>query len=164
MSRTRRAFFGLGVLFTLLATAGIALAEEGAAGPDALGAAMDILIKVFVLATVLEMAFTTIFNWKFFLERFHDKGWKTPIMVIVIFSLCRTGDLHLFSLIITELFGTGHPVNINVDCALSALLLAGGSGGINTLFTKLKMRDPNAVQQRADQLQTALKERQAAKV
>jgi len=121
---------------------------------DSLSKGLDLLVKFFMLAVVIEVAFSTIFQWKIYLKYLHDKGWKTPIIVITAFIFCKTANLNIVGELVTVLFGSTHKINNTIGLFLTALLLAGGSSGMNTLFSKLKIRDPEAIQKRADSLKS----------
>ncbi|WP_320175685.1 bZIP transcription factor [Maridesulfovibrio sp.] len=104
--------------------------------------ALTLLFKTFILATFIEVSFTTLFDWRFFIKHTYNKGWKTPIIVITLFIFCKSAELDIVQKLINILFGNGHSVNANIDFFLTSMLLAGGSGSMNTLFKKLKLRDP----------------------
>ncbi|TIH19848.1 hypothetical protein D0S45_00485 [Marinifilum sp. JC120] len=110
--------------------------------------ALTLLFKTFILATFIEVSFTTLFDWRVFIKHTYNKGWKTPVIVITLFIFCKSADLDIVQKLVTILFGDGHPVNANIDFFLTSMLLAGGSGSMNALFEKLKIRDPKQREKR----------------
>lgn len=134
-----------------------------ASAPDnSLSEGLDLLVKFFMLAVVIEVAFSTIFQWKIYLKFLHDRGWKTPIIVVTAFIFCKTANLNIVGELVTVLFGSTHEINSTIGLFLTALLLAGGSSGMNTLFSKLKIRDPKAIQKRAEGLKSELEKKKTA--
>lgn len=148
-------------IVVLLLLCAPAFAENPPAN-DSISKGLDLLLKFFMLAVVIEVAFATIFQWKIYLKYFHDKGYKTPIIVVISFIFCKTANLNIVGELVTVLFGKAHEINNNIGLFITALLLAGGSSGMNTLFSKLKIRDPDAIQKRAESLQSELEKKKAA--
>jgi len=143
---------------TVLLLCGLAFAAAPATD-DSLSKGLDLLVKFFMLALVIEVAFSTIFQWKIYLKFLHDRGWKTPIIVVTAFIFCKTANLNIVGELVTVLFGSTHEINNTISLFLTALLLAGGSSGMNTLFSKLKIRDPEAIQKRAEGLKSELEKK-----
>ncbi|WP_421901791.1 hypothetical protein [Maridesulfovibrio sp.] len=110
--------------------------------------ALTLLFKTFILATFIEVSFTTLFDWRYFIKHTYNKGWKTPIIVITLFIFCKSAELNIVQKLVAILFGEGHSVNANIDYFLTSMLLAGGSGSMNSLFEKLKLRDPKQREKR----------------
>lgn len=54
-----------------------------------------ILIVFLVLSIVFEVALTPIFNWRFFLQHFEGKGYKTPIIITLAFVVFWSYDLDI---------------------------------------------------------------------
>jgi hypothetical protein len=131
------------------------------ASNDSISKGLDLLVKFFMLAVVIEVAFATIFQWKIYLKYFHDKGYKTPLIVVVSFIFCKTANLNIVGDLLKILFEKSHEINNYIGLFITALLLAGGSSGMNSLFSKLKIRDPDAIQKRADGLQSELEKKKA---
>ena len=109
----------------------------------------NVLGMYFVLAVVIEVALNVVFQWRPFVVHFHGKGVKTPVAVIVSgaivygYGLDIIRDLLLvMGLDNVDKFGGG---------LVTALLLAGGSSSINTIFIALKLRDPKAMDEKAAQ-------------
>jgi len=140
------------IIFTSLAfAADPATPTTAASTPDgAIGDAFNILVKLALLSVVVEVAFTTLFTWKWYLIYLHDKGWKVPIVVVTTFLLCKDLNLDIFGQLVEVLFGKSP--NTNLGLFLTSLLLAGGSSSFYTLFTKLNIRNPTEVEERARRL------------
>ncbi|SDL38363.1 hypothetical protein SAMN05660337_2853 [Maridesulfovibrio ferrireducens] len=145
----------LTTIFTFLliiTSTSYALAGGVQNSPEKYTDVFDLLINIFILATVIEVAFSIVFNWKIFLLHMHDKGWKVPIIVVTTFLFCKTANLHLVGDLVNLLFTKAHTLNANLDYFLSALLLAGGSGSVNTIFEIIKLRDPKMIQARYERV------------
>jgi hypothetical protein len=111
--------------------------------PGALEQSFRILMAVFVLAVLLENAFALLFNWRLFLEFFVGKAWRTPIMFFGALIIVRTFELDL----VAQLFRAYNPglnpqtgVGIWFTSAITAMVLAGGSVGVNRVFVALGFR------------------------
>ncbi|GEM_PF-1347764 len=155
----------LAALVTVLlpAVSGFA-AEEAASGgaQDPMMRGIDLLARFFVLSVVIEVAYSTLFNWKVYLAHLHDKGYKTPILVVTLFAFCWSTNLDIVGELVHTLFNKTAKPNAVVGTFLTALLLAGGSGAMNTLFDRLKIRNRKAVDERARALQETLAQERAA--
>ena len=136
----------------LITAASYAMAGETQNNTEKYNDIFDLLINIFILATVIEVAFSIVFKWKIFLLHMHDKGWKVPIIVVTTFFFCKTANLQLVGDLVKLLFNEAHTLNTNLDYFLSALLLAGGSGSINTIFEIIKLRDPKMLQARYERI------------
>lgn len=113
----------------------------GSAGPwgAAYAPAFKILFALFVLAVVLEWGLAVLFNWRWFLEIFEAKGLKTLISVLFAYWVVAQYDLDLMTRLINILWGTKHSSDY-VSRFISALVLAGGSSGVNTMLIALGFR------------------------
>lgn len=125
-----------------------------------LNTSFTILVSAFVLAVLLESAFALLFNWRLFLEFFVGKAWRTPIMFVAALVVVRAFHLDLMS----SLFDAyaqrpdGVPSSGSwFTSALTAMILAGGSVGVNQILVTLGFRS----QIRSDSPQTPLKQDEA---
>jgi hypothetical protein len=100
----------------------------------------EILIKFLVLSVIFEVALTPIFNWRIFIIRFDKKGYKTPITIMLALLTFWIYDLDIFAEILA-FFGLPGEKGI-MGKVITALLIAGGSSGVLTIFTKLGIRNP----------------------
>lgn len=113
----------------------------GSAGPwgAAYAPAFKVLFALFVLAVVLEWGLAVLFNWRWFLEIFEAKGLKTLISVMFAYWVVAQYDLDLMTRLVNILWGTKHSPDY-VSRFISALVLAGGSSGVNTMLVALGFR------------------------
>lgn len=118
--------------------------DRAPAIPDAaLSRSFTILMSAFVLALLLESAFALLFNWRLFHELFVGKAWKTPIMFIAALAVVRQFDLDLMA----TLFDAYNPPADGkaspggwLTSSLTAMILAGGSAGVNNVLVGLGFR------------------------
>jgi hypothetical protein len=121
----------------------------------------DILIKFLVLSVIFESALTPIFNWRIFLEYFDEKGLKTPITVILALLTFWVYDLDIFREVLVS-FGLPDKSGF-VGKVITALLIAGGSNGVLTIFDKLHIRDLKARKTKAGEARAQLQARKESK-
>jgi hypothetical protein len=125
-------------------------------------ASLNALTVLFVTAVLLESAFATIFNWRVFLTYFNERGIKTIIMVIVSLIVVWVFKLDVMASLIAayklpagslqgndaalalaaEFTKTSGPVSTFV----TALILAGGSAGVNNVMMALGFRSNRAAE------------------
>ena len=126
----------------------------------------EILVLLFVISVVFETALTPIFNWRVFARFCEGKGFKTPLTVIAAVALLWNYDIDIFRHIIDAFAdagggeGTAESKSTFLGRIITGLLVAGGSGAVFNIFTKLKLRDPGKL---AEKAQTARKEAEAKK-
>ena len=101
--------------------------------------AFKVLFTLFVLALVLESGLAVLFNWRWFLEVFDAKGLKTLISVGFAYWVVAQYDLDLMTRLVNILWGAPDGSDI-VGRFLTALVLAGGSSGVNTMLVALGFR------------------------
>jgi len=116
-----------------------------------------ILIVFLVLSIVFEVALTPIFNWRFFLQHFEGKGYKTPIVIILAFVVFWSYDLDIVKDLLNAL---DYHAKMSVGGQfLTALLIAGGSDGIFRIFTKLGIRNPVERKEKADEARESMRKK-----
>lgn len=100
-------------------------------------------MAAFVIAVLLESAFALLFNWRLFLEFFVGKAWRTPIMFVAAVIIVRAFELDL----VAQLFSAYNPeANATIGrgtwftSAITGMVLAGGSVGVNRLLVALGFR------------------------
>lgn len=110
---------------------------------DAVNTSFRILMLAFVLALLLESAFALLFNWRLFLEFFAGKAWRTPIMFLGALLVVKAFHLDLMA----RLFDAYNPTSVGARSlgtgftqVLSAMVLAGGSAGVNRILVALGFR------------------------
>lgn len=100
------------------------------------------LTKLFVLAVLLENAFALIFNWRIYQAYFSGRGTRTLVMVAVALLLVYQLDLDIVADLVKAYDGS--TANGMVTGVVTALILAGGSSGVNTVMHALGYRDNKA--------------------
>jgi len=97
-----------------------------------------VLVVFFLLSAVIESALTPLFNWRLFLAWSLNKGVRTPITVLFAVIIVRGYGLDIFRDILQAV---GESVGPCIGGqVLTALLLAGGSSGVNKLLQTWKVR------------------------
>ncbi|MDE2914183.1 MAG: hypothetical protein OXL68_14805 [Paracoccaceae bacterium] len=126
----------------------------------------EILVLLFVISVVFETALTPIFNWRVFARFCEGKGVKTPITVIAAVVLLWNYDIDIFKHIIDAFADAGGGEGADQAAVVGAqgaaeskstflgriitgLLVAGGSGAVFNIFTKLNLRDPGKLAEKA---------------
>jgi hypothetical protein len=102
-------------------------------------AAFKILFAALVMAAIIEWALSVVFNWRWFLVVFDAKGLKTIITLVVSLIVVSSFDLDIVRELINVLRNANYPSSIPTRL-LSALVIAGGSAGVNSLMVTLGMR------------------------
>jgi hypothetical protein len=109
---------------------------------DALGASFNVLVAAFVLALLLESAFALLFNWRLFQVYFIGKAWRTPIMLASAWLVVEAFNFDLMAALMSAYYPgsatrTAHGWHTSL---LTAMILAGGSVGVNRILTTLNFR------------------------
>ena len=129
-----------------------AVAVDGTASGDAnvLGASALTLLRLFVLAVVLESAMTVIFQWRPVAANLDPRAARPLATFILAVLLVATLDLDIVGSLARSY--AVHPGRVaDADhwetVLLTALVLAGGSAGINSMLRSLGYRsiDPDPV-------------------
>ena len=126
----------------------------------------EILVLLFVISVVFETALTPIFNWRVFARLFEGKGVKTPLTVIAAVALLWNYDIDIFKHIIDAFApdkGSAAAPSTFLGRIITGLLVAGGSGAIFNIFTKLKLRNPKELARKADKTRAAAAEARKAR-
>ncbi|MDH4371627.1 MAG: hypothetical protein OEV99_17565 [Nitrospira sp.] len=100
---------------------------------------MAALTLVFVLAVLLEHAFSTLFNWRVFLTYFSRTGVKTIIMVVASWLVVREFGVDIVAELVT-VYRTNPQPSGWLSQFLTALILASGSTGVFNLMRALGYR------------------------
>jgi hypothetical protein len=100
------------------------------------------LFRVFVLAVLLESALALIFNWRPFIIYFDGRGVRTVISLALSWTVTWFLRLDL----VEELYKAAHgPDQVydlqGVGIFITALVVAGGSAGVNNIFRALGFRE-----------------------
>jgi len=121
----------------------ISVARTPEVPPAALDQSFRILMAAFVIAVLLENAFALLFNWRLFLEFFVGKAWRTPIMFLGALIIVRSFDLDLVAQLFRAYSPEGNAAigqGTMFTSAITAMVLAGGSVGVNRVFVALGFR------------------------
>ena len=119
---------------------------------------VNILMVLLVISVVFETALTPLFNWRIFARHCEGKGVKTPITILAAIALLWSYDIDIFRSIIDAFNNvseqSGAPNSTESSSSLfgrimTGFLVAGGSGAIFNIFSKLGLRDPKQIQQKA---------------
>ncbi|WP_348838157.1 hypothetical protein [Xanthobacter sp. KR7-65] len=120
---------------------GRALAQDAGVGPAVLVSGLaNELVGLFVVATILESALATLFNWRLYREFFNGKAVKTIIMVAFGYAIVTLFNYDVVYRIIASAGGEGSQGPLSRF--LSAMVLAGGSAAVYQLFKALGLRPP----------------------
>lgn len=134
---TRR---GLALTMALALAALPAAAQDGAATSDALGRVAVELGQFAIVVVVVESALSALFNWRVWRQVFNQRALKTPVMFAAGLLVVLGFGYDIFARILNDV-GAGIEAQGNWGSVLiSALIIAGGSSGINTLFRNLGLR------------------------
>lgn len=119
---------------------------------------IDMLVMIFILAVLIEVALSVLFRWRVFLRKAEGKGWKFPIAFVVSLAIVIAHQIDLPSDVVVafaDKLADGNSdtpaFSKEVGFAISALIIAGGSSSVNSVFERLGWRNPLAQQQKAEQ-------------
>ncbi len=122
-------------------------ADAGEGGPSVVAELGEALVKLFVLAVLLESALALIFNWRPFVVVFDGRGVKSIISFlgawVVVGSLHPEAIKELMEGYGTTLTATGE----DVATILEAMIVAGGSAGVNNMLRALGFRSRDRVEE-----------------
>lgn len=108
---------------------------------DAFNTAGEALIELFIYALIIESALAIIFNWRIFKVYFDGRGIRTVIAISVSLFVVYTFDIDILSELAHEFRNmSGEPGTENSGLIITALVIAGGSGGVHRLLTVLNFR------------------------
>ncbi|MBL8296916.1 MAG: hypothetical protein JNN30_01100 [Rhodanobacteraceae bacterium] len=129
---------------TPVATALAAEAGSNAASsntpPKSIEQLLPQLLGLFVVATVLELALSLLFQWRLYREFFNGRAVKTLVMIAAGYAVVLCFDYDIFARIAEHAGGKGTTGTFSQF--LSACVLAGGSAGVYELFKALGLRPP----------------------
>lgn len=138
----------LTTILTVVLAPTCALAQQVAAAPASqldMSAIATELGRVLVLVIVIESAMTALFNWRLYRVLFGGHALRTPIMVLVGWWVVTLFDYDIVArLLQLSVTGTEAATSNWLSRILSALVIAGGSSGVFTIFARLGLRNPLA--------------------
>ncbi len=121
--------------------AALAAAQGGVPNVGRLGVE---LVSLAVVVAVVESALTAIFQWRVYRMVFNNRAMKTVVMVAVGLMIVLGFRYDIFARIMAIVTpgSTVESWSGKVSAALSALIIAGGSAGVNTLLQRMGIRNP----------------------
>lgn len=112
--------------------------------PDALGKSFNVLVAALVLALLLESAFELLFNWRLFQVYLIGRAWRTPIMLVGSWLVVEAFRFDLMAALMAAYYPSpgAKPSHSAYTSLLTAMVLAGGSGGVHRILVALGFRSP----------------------
>lgn len=102
--------------------------------------AFKVLFVLFVVATLLESALAVLFNWRLFLTFFDARVMRPVVSVGFSYLFVVAFDLDIVRQLI-EAYSGKAPPSTGASQFISALMLAGGSAGVNKLLVSFGFRE-----------------------
>jgi hypothetical protein len=116
---------------------------SGSAVAAAFPALAGDLLRLLILVIVVESAMAALFGWRVYRVLASGRALKTPLMFAVGLGIVLLFDYDIVARIVAGVTGTEVPQDARwFSALLSALVVAGGSSGINTVFLRLNLRNP----------------------
>jgi hypothetical protein len=109
-----------------------------------LAIAFRVLGSALVLAILLESAFELLFNWRLFQAFFVGKAWRSPIMFAISWLVAWQFKFDVLAPLFDAYAGrpAGTSTGSLATLVLTAMILAGGSVGVNRIMTRMGIRSP----------------------
>ncbi len=108
------------------------------------------LFALFILAVLVECGLALLFNWKPFVQAFDTRAVNALVAFAFSLLLVRLFDLDIATKLINTYSGSSLPGNWP-GMLLTAMIIAGGSAGVNRLFRIFGFRAPGAEPEAAPQ-------------
>ena len=109
--------------------------------PDVYSQSFKALFVLFILAVIIESGFAVLFNWRPFVETFNSRSVKPLVAFAFCWLFVEAFDLDITTRLVNVYSSTNYPVNLPGKI-VTALVLAGGSSGVNNLMVSLGFRAP----------------------
>ncbi|MER8810379.1 hypothetical protein [Mesorhizobium australicum] len=125
--------------FTMQAFAG----DPAPTIPDTVfSGAVKAIFVLFVLALVLESALAVLFNWRPFIETFNPRAIRPLVAFIVALVLVSLFPLDITTSLVNAIAAPAKPLEPGTfGSILTAMVIAGGSAGVNTMLVALGYRE-----------------------
>ena len=124
-------------------------AGEGNREVEVLPESGEALVQLFVLAVLLESALALLFNWRPFIVSFDGRAVKPIVSFVAALIVVFTFHTDVFAELLRVYGGDLSGAGESVSRVLEAMVLAGGSSGVNTMLRGLGFRAlPTAERQR----------------
>ena len=105
------------------------------------------LFVLFVIATILESGLAVLFNWRPFIQLFDARGIRTVISVLFAWFFVSTFDLDIVTRLI-NVYSDNKDFKVAFPgLFITALVIAGGSSGVNSLLIALGFRSVKTAEQ-----------------
>lgn len=105
------------------------------------------LFVLFVIATILESGLAVLFNWRPFIQLFDARGIRTVISVLFSWFFVNTFDLDIVTRLI-NVYSDNKDFKVAFPgLFITALVIAGGSSGVNSLLIALGFRSVKTAEQ-----------------
>ena len=133
------------VLGLAFSAGSVAQAAGEVAGAATVTALAEELGKFAIVVVFIESAMSAIFNWRVYRAIVNYRSMKMPVLWAVGLTVVSAYQYDIFNTIMVAATpGSAGTGNTLLTYAVSALMIAGGSSGINTLFLRLGIRSPIA--------------------
>jgi hypothetical protein len=109
------------------------------ANGDLFTSSFKALFVLFILAVILESGLAIIFNWKLFFTIFDTRATKPLVAIVVASVFVFAYKLDITTTLVNIYTGTTYPLNVGRQL-LTALVIAGGSSGVNRMLQALGLR------------------------
>lgn len=112
------------------------------ANEDTLTQSIKVLLQLFVLAVILESALAVFFQWRPYIRRFDGKTLNPLLAFVAALILVRSFNIDQVGKLIDDYNGAIAPDAANTwsTVILTALVVAGGSAGVNRMLRALGYR------------------------
>lgn len=107
--------------------------------PQAYEASFKAIFLLFILAVVLESALAVLFNWRPFVETFNARAVRPLVAFVVAYIFVDQFSLDVVTSLVNASTTLNYPVNFPGKI-LTAMVIAGGSAGVNNLMVSLGFR------------------------
>ena len=108
--------------------------------PNVMGASGKALIKLFILAVILESALALLFNWKPFVAVFDGRGIKPLLSFVAALIVTFVFKPESFAELLAGYGSVLSPDALWLSKVLEAMVIAGGSSGVNNMLVALGFR------------------------
>jgi len=118
-----------------------ALAQGATTDANVYAGAGQTVFALIALALVLESGLALIFNWRPFVETFNARAVRPLVALVVALIVVFTFNLDLMTALINAVSTQPLAANSSTGLILTAMVIAGGSAGMNSLLVGLGFRE-----------------------
>lgn len=108
---------------------------------EVLSSSLKALLKLLVLAAILESALALLFNWRPFIAYFDGRGVKTLVALLASWLLVNQLHIDILSQLLAQYQPKSPPTETIFTGLITAMVIAGGSSGVNNILRNLGYRD-----------------------